>query len=85
MVSLVECKADSDVVAFRIDGSCTGEVLVEVQDDPFETNTLITARLLPSQAIRLARALLAAAGVTGVTDPNAAARGVNIQTFTFID
>jgi hypothetical protein len=47
-------------------------------DDSADGRPLITARLFPSQAIKLARALLEAAGVTGVV------RG-NVHTFTFID
>jgi hypothetical protein len=83
MVKLVECKADSDVVAMRV-RDFTGEVQVEIQDDerqpddPFESNTLITAKLLPSQAIRLARALLTAAGASGNVDGN-------VTRYTFID
>jgi type II secretory pathway component PulM len=76
MVKLIECKADSDVVAVRVRG-LPGEVQVEIQDDPFEALTLITARLLPSQAVRLARALLNTVG--------AGSKVGNVETFIFID
>ena len=79
MVKMVECKADSDVVAFRVRSTTAhSEVQVEIQDDPFEARTLITGRLLPSQAIRLARELLVAAGVQPTQDGN-------VRRYTFID
>lgn len=80
---IVVCLPDSDVKSLTVAAERkAGAVLLGVNDqdsdDSADGQPLITAQLLPSQAIRLARALLAAAGVDGVT------RG-NVQTFTFID
>lgn len=80
MYRKVDCKIQSDVPAFGV-RTVAGEVHVEVHDE-FDgaglQPVLITARLQPSDAIKLARALLAAAGVGGVRDGNRVR-------YTFID
>jgi hypothetical protein len=72
----------SDVTSVTLETRDQGIVVLGVNDkdsdDSADGAPLITARLLPSQAIKLARALLEVAGVTGVV------RG-NVQTLTFID
>lgn len=81
---LIECKASSDVAYFVASRAQAADaiVLVEVMDadscNTSDATPLITAQLLPSQAIRLARALLMLAGAQGTIVGNA-------QTFTFID
>ena len=87
--NLVECKASSDVAYFVVDPThvAQGVVQVEVMDEDScnsaDASPLITAQLLPSQAIKLARALLNAAGLKGITGP--AAGGYGYTVYKFID
>ena len=89
---LVECKASSDVAYFVIDPTHVpqGVVQVEVMDadscNSSDALPLTVAQLLPSQAIKLARALLSAAGYNG-REVRAVSHGrvVTAQEFVFID
>lgn len=63
-------KRNSDVSAFAV-RDYPGEVRVSVFDDAEASQSLITAILAPSEAIRMARALLEAAGLPGIRDGNA--------------
>ena len=65
--TLVECKASSDVAYFVVDTALPqGVVQVEVMDadscNSSDARPLTVAHLLPEQAVKLARALLVAAG-----------------------
>lgn len=64
--SLIECKADSDVYYFLVGAKRADKVVTLAVADrettkDIDDKPLIVAQLLPSQAIRLAQALLAAA------------------------
>jgi hypothetical protein len=88
-LSLIECKASSDVHYLVVGGGAgTGDpavVKLGVADrDSIEDGVpLIVAHMLPSQAIRLARALLDHAGVRPTHE--SVCRLGNVQTFKFID
>lgn len=85
---IIRCKETSDVKNLVVAKGAFGVALAVVESDAnpaveIDAVPLITAILLPSQAIRLARALLAAAGCIPIEEM-AGPRG-NVQTFRFID
>ena len=82
---IIECTANSDVKSLVVGGgNPDGLVLLNVNDEDSDDSSdgapLIVALLLPSQAVKLARALLHAAGATGSRDLN-----TNVTRYTFID
>ena len=80
MFASISSTVPSDIVAFEVNDFDIfhGRVNVIVYDDGRREEPLIIGQIAPSDAIKLARALLLAAGVEGNVDGN-------VTRYTFVD